>query len=252
MSELAPHILRFDSLPSTNVEAAKRAVAGAPEGLCVVAGEQTAGRGRHQRQWVSPKDAGLYFSIILRPSFEQSFWPLLTLMTAIAVHDALLAVCSLRTDIKWPNDILVGEKKLCGILAETVETSLGRAVVVGIGINLTSQAFPPELQKVAASVEAETGRRPDREVMLEALSRLLIIRYKVLLGTGGPEVIVGEWTARSSFASGKRIRVSESEESFSGRTLGLEPDGALRVETDDGEIRIVRAGDVTAVRASTF
>jgi BirA family biotin operon repressor/biotin-[acetyl-CoA-carboxylase] ligase len=166
----------------------------------VVAGEQTAGRGRHQRQWVSPKDAGLYFSIILRPSFEQTFWPLLTLMTAIAVHDALLAVCSLRTDIKWPNDILVGEKKLCGILAETVETSLGRAVIVGVGINLTSQAFPPELQGVAASVEAETRRRPDREAMFEALSRLLITRYKVLQRTGGPQAIVGEWSAFNSRA----------------------------------------------------
>ena len=252
MSELASHILRFDSLPSTNVEAARRAVEGAPEGLCVVAGEQTAGRGRHQRQWVSPKDAGLYFSIILRPSFEQSFWPLLTLMTAVAVHDALLAVCSLRTDIKWPNDILVNEKKLCGILAETVETSLGRAVIVGVGINLTSQAFPPELQGAAASVETETGRRTDQEVVFETLSRLLITGYEALQGTGGPEIIVKEWSARSSYASGKRIRVSENDESFSGTTRGLEPDGALRVETDDGEIRIVRAGDVTAVRASTF
>ena len=90
MRPLTTQILRFDSLPSTNLEAASRAIQGAPEGLCIVASEQTAGRGRLERQWVSPKDAGLYFSIILRPQFEQGFWPLLTLMAAVAVHDALL------------------------------------------------------------------------------------------------------------------------------------------------------------------
>jgi BirA family biotin operon repressor/biotin-[acetyl-CoA-carboxylase] ligase len=248
MSELAPQILRFDSLPSTNLEAARRAVEGAPEGVCVVAAEQTAGRGRHQRQWISPKDAGLYFSIILRPQFEQSGWPLLTLMTAIAVHDALLEVCSLETDIKWPNDILVNEKKLCGILAETVETSLGRAVVVGIGINLTSKSFAPDLNGVASSVEAATGKIPDAEVVLEALARVLMTHYHRLQHRGGPEVIVGEWCARSSYATGRRIQVSEDNEHFSGVTRGLEPDGGLRVETNDGEIKVVRAGDVTLVR----
>src|SRR6185295_8493103 len=110
METFVPQILKFDSLPSTNLEAARRAVEGAPEGLCVVAGEQTAGRGRQLRHWVSPKDAGLYFSIIFRPRFEQSVWPLLTLMAAIAVHDVLLELYQLETDIKWPNDILVNEK----------------------------------------------------------------------------------------------------------------------------------------------
>src|SRR2546422_5904157 len=104
METFIPQILGFDSLPSTNLEAARQAVEGAGEGLCVVAGEQTAGHGRLQRQWVSPRGAGLYFSIILRPRFEQSAWPLLTLMAAVAVHDALLDSCALRTDIKWPND----------------------------------------------------------------------------------------------------------------------------------------------------
>jgi BirA family biotin operon repressor/biotin-[acetyl-CoA-carboxylase] ligase len=250
LGDLTPQILRFDSLPSTNLEAARRALEGAPEGLCVVAGEQTAGRGRHQRQWVSPKDAGLYFSIILRPRFEQSGWPLLTLMTAIAVHDALLDVCALETDIKWPNDILVNEKKLCGILAETVETFLGRAVVVGIGINLTSKSFSPDLDGIASSVEAATGKSPEVEVVLEALARVLITNYQRLQHRGGPEVIIGEWCARSSYATGKRIRVSESNENFSGITRGLEPDGALRVETDDGEIKVIRAGDVASVRPS--
>jgi BirA family biotin operon repressor/biotin-[acetyl-CoA-carboxylase] ligase len=250
MQAFRPQILRFDSLPSTNLEAARRAIEGAPEGVCVVAGEQTAGRGRLQRQWVSPKDAGLYFSIILRPRFQQGVWPLLTLMAAIAVHDALLDACSLETDIKWPNDILADEKKLCGILAETVETSVGRACVVGIGINLTSKSFSPDLDRVATSIEAATDKRPDVGLILERLVRLLTTHYQRLNEEGGPEATVSEWCVRSTYATGKRIRVSENSEDFSGITRGLEPDGALRVETDDGRIRIVRAGDVTLVRPS--
>jgi BirA family biotin operon repressor/biotin-[acetyl-CoA-carboxylase] ligase len=248
LGNLTPQILRFDSLPSTNLEASRRAVEGAAEGLCVVAGEQTAGRGRLQRRWVSHKGAGLYFSIILRPRFEQSAWPLLTLMAAGAVHDALLDSCALQTDIKWPNDILANDKKLCGILAETVETSVGRAVVVGIGINLTENSLPPEFDGIATSVEVAAGEKPELEVVLAALVSSLGSYYQTLQQPGGPEEIVREWGARSSYCEGKRIRVVESNGSLVGTTRGLERDGALRVETDDGEIRIVRAGDVAVVR----
>lgn len=245
---LTPHILHFDSLPSTNLEAAKRAAEGAAEGLCVVAGEQTAGRGRRERHWVSPLGAGLYFSIILRPQLDQSRWPLLTLMAAVAVHDALLAACSLQTDIKWPNDILVAEKKLCGILAETVETPAGRAVVIGIGINLTQSAFPPELETIATSVETATGSTPELPGILEALVPELAAHYDVLNKPDGDAEIIRAWCARSSYCEGKRIRVTDGSETLVGTTRGLECDGALRVETDDGEIKVLRAGDVSSVR----
>ncbi|MDQ1640298.1 MAG: BirA family transcriptional regulator [Pyrinomonadaceae bacterium] len=245
---LTPHILHFNSLPSTNLEAATRAAAGAAEGLCVVAGEQTAGRGRRQRQWVSPAGAGLYFSIILRPQFDQSLWPLLTLMAAVAAHDALLTTCSLETDIKWPNDILVDEKKVCGILAETVETPSGRAVVIGIGINLTQNAFPTELETIATSVEAATGVAPELTNLLESLVRELTTHYDVLNQPGGNAEIIRAWCMRSSYCEGKVIRAAEGTETLVGTTRGLERDGALRVETDDGEIRVLRAGDVSSVR----
>ncbi len=248
MVEINPQILHFDSLLSTNLEAAKRAAEGAAEGLCVVAGEQTAGRGRRQRQWVSPSGAGLYFSIILRPHFDQSLWPLLTLMAAVAAHDALLEACSLATDIKWPNDILVDEKKVCGILAESADTPLGRAVVVGIGINLTQNAFPPELEKIATSVEAATGVGPGLASLLEALVRELSTHYDVLNGPNGNADIIRDWCIRSSDCEGKVIRVTDGAETLVGTTRGLERDGALRVETDDGEIRALRAGDVSCVR----
>ncbi|MDQ2936116.1 MAG: biotin--[acetyl-CoA-carboxylase] ligase [Acidobacteriota bacterium] len=250
MAEFTPQILRFDSLSSTNLEAAKRAIEGQPEGLCVVAREQTAGRGRLQRDWVSPKDAGLYFSIVLRPQLAQSLWPLLTLMAAVAVHDALLGACALKTDIKWPNDILVNDKKLCGILGETVETALGRALVLGIGINLTGKVFPAELKDTATSVDAVTGEISTPEAVLQAVIRALQRRYEMLHLAHGTENIIREWSERSSYASGKRVRVSNGDEELEGTTNGLDLDGALRVKTDTGEIRMVRAGDVSSVRPS--
>ena len=250
MERLTPQILRFDSLPSTNLEAARRANEGAAEGLCIVALEQTAGRGRLQRQWVSPKGAGLYFSILLRPQFELSIWPLLTLTASVAVHDALLEACALETDIKWPNDILANDKKLCGILAETVETPHGRSVVVGVGINLTAQSYPEEFDAAATSVESITGITPVLDVLLAALVVALGKHYEMLKQSNGPERMVREWCARSSYAEGKRVRVVDGNESFVGTTRGLERDGALRLETTTGEIRVVRAGDVTSVRTN--
>ncbi len=248
MSEVASQILRFDSLPSTNLEAAQRAIEGAAEGLCVVASEQTAGRGRLQRQWISPKGSGLYFSIVLRPRIHQSSWPLITLAAALAVHDALLETYSLKTDIKWPNDILSNNRKLCGILAETVDTTEGRALVLGIGVNLTSSSFPPEVHQIATSVQSETGKAPNLEIILRNLMIALQRRYEMLQSVCGGEKILREWSVRSSYASGKRIRVANGQEVLEGTTRGLESDGALRVETDEGEIRIVRAGDVTELR----
>jgi BirA family biotin operon repressor/biotin-[acetyl-CoA-carboxylase] ligase len=246
---LTPTILRFDSLPSTNTEAARQATLGAPEGLCVVAREQTAGRGRQQRAWVSPKDAGLYFSVVLRPSFEAREWPLITLGAALAVGDALLEACALETDIKWPNDLLARGRKLCGILAETVEGASGRAVVLGVGVNLTNRSFPPEILDAATSVEEQTGRAPEREQLLAALTRSLALRYETLHTPGGASETLREWEARSSYAHNRRVRVALVRETFEGITRGLEPDGALRVETDAGPVRIVHAGDVTGVRS---
>jgi BirA family biotin operon repressor/biotin-[acetyl-CoA-carboxylase] ligase len=246
--QLRPTILRFDTLPSTNTEAARQAARGAPEGLCVVAREQTEGRGRQQRRWVSPRDAGLYFSIVLRPQLELRAWPLITLMAAAAVADALADACGLPVDIKWPNDIYAEGRKLCGILAETVETGAGLACILGIGINLKDTALPSDLGAATASVEALTGRAPDVEFLLRALTNAIAERYRILHATGGCAQTISAWTARSSYAEGRRVRVSLETEPLEGWTRGLEPDGALRVETDAGEIRIVRAGDVIALR----
>ncbi len=145
---------------------------------------------------------------------------------------------------------IAGERKLCGILAETVETEAGRAVILGIGVNLDDRAFPPELKETATSVASLTGKAPDAETLLQSLLVALSHRYASLRAEGGVPEVVREWSRRSSYARDRRVRVSLPAETFDGLTRGLEPDGALRVETDQGEIRTVRAGDVTSLRES--
>ena len=181
-------ILRFDTLESTNTEAANQARAGADEGLCVLARQQTAGRGRHGRTWISERDSGLYFSLILRPKLDAEFLPLITLMSGIAVYDALEEL-GLKPDIKWVNDILVNDKKICGILAETAETSKGLAVIVGIGINVTSSNFPDELSGLATSIKAEIGRLVKPDEVAELLTRFISYFYNILRDENGPSEI---------------------------------------------------------------
>ena len=241
-------ILSFDELESTNTEAINQAKRGADEGLCVVARQQTAGRGRHGRVWISEKDAGLFFSIVLRPKIETRFLTLVTLMSAVAVHDTLEELYTIDCDIKWVNDIHVRGRKICGILAETCDTNKGLAVVVGIGINLKSSNFPPEIAETATSIEAETNQTPNAENLLQKLTFFLSKYCDILNDANGAEKIRGEWIAHSSYAYGKSVKVVLENETIHGTTRGIEENGALRVETGSGEVRIIHAGDVTQMR----
>ena len=242
-----PVIQRFESIDSTNLEAMRQAKGGAPEGLCIVAREQTAGRGRLDRKWHSPKDSGLYFSVVLRPRFEMSAWPLITLMAALATVDTLRFACGVQADIKWPNDLCVDERKLCGILAETVETTDGPAAILGIGINL-SPIGAAEIAGTATSIQEVINSKPDTEQIISHLIESLSMRYQLLYSEAGREHLVREWCARSSYAFDRQVRVSTPNANFTGVTRGLDSDGALRVETPDGKVIAVRAGEVTALR----
>ena len=240
-------ILRFCSVMSTNTEAANQARQGADEGLCIIAREQVAGRGRQGRTWVSEKDSGLYFSIILRPKIELRFLPLIPLMTGVAVYDTLKEL-GLNPELKWVNDILVGEKKICGILAETIETARGPAVIVGIGINIKSSNFVDEIADTATSIMAETGKEITGAELAAALTPYLSYFYGILNDDGGTAEILGHWRRRSSYFSGKNVLVTLSDASFEGVTAGLEKNGALRVIRSDGSVTIVQAGDVERLR----
>lgn len=243
-------VLTFDTLDSTNTEAMRQARLGADEGFCIVARDQTAGRGRHGRTWISEKDAGLYFSIVLRPKLETRFLPLITLMTGVAVHDTLREY-GLKPDIKWVNDILVNEKKISGILAETAETTAGLAVIVGIGINIRSSNFPDEIADIATSIEQEDVSVPPSVAggaIVDLLAKYFAYFYDILNGENGPKHIREEWSRRSTYFSGKNVRVMLGDETVTGTTDGLEENGALRVNTDGGGIRIIQAGDIENLR----
>ena len=242
-------VLRYDELGSTNIEALEQAKRGADEGLCIVARAQTAGRGRHGRVWQSPAGSGLYFSLVLRPKMAMEFLPLLTLMAAVAVHEILISDCGLRPDIKWANDVLVSGKKISGILAEVADTEKGLAVVLGIGLNIRADNFPEEIAEIATSIETETSGGADGDLLLQKLAGKIEHFYHILQAENGAENIRKEWASRSSYFTGKDVRVILPRETLIGTTCGLEGNGALRVKQPDGEIRVVQAGDVENLRA---
>jgi len=242
-------ILRFDTLKSTNNEARDQAKVGAAEGLCIVARQQTAGRGRNGRNWVSEKDAGLFFSLVLRPKFELQHLPLITFAAGIAAFDSLASL-GIEPDIKWVNDVLVNGKKICGILAETVETPKGTAVALGVGINLRSYNFPQEIAEIATSIEAEALQRADPNTMLEKFNSRFSDIYDILSEPDGTAKILSLWTKRSTYEHGKQVQINLEHEIFEGTTEGLEPNGALRVRTENGDLRIITAGDVKKLRSA--
>lgn len=242
----------LETIDSTNTEALKQARLGADEGLCIVAREQTAGRGRQGRKWRSEKDAGLCYSIVLRPRIDLKLLPLITLMAGVAVYDTMEEL-GLRPDIKWVNDILINEKKICGILAESTETEKGLAVIVGIGINLEPSNFPPEMADTAISIEecsADSAQAIRPASLAEALTTHITYFYDIIHGENGPARIIKEWRRRSSYFSGKPVRVVLENQSLEGLTEGLEPNGALRVRRNDGTLEIVQAGDVQQLRTT--
>jgi len=239
-------VLTYDTIDSTNTEALKQARLGADEGLCIVARQQTAGRGRHGRTWVSEKDAGLYFSIVLRPKIETKYLPLITLMAGVAVYDTLQEL-GVKPDIKWVNDVIVDEKKISGILAETTETNNSLAVVVGIGINIKSSNFPPEIAGIATSIESEAGAIATGD-LTEILTKYVSYFYDIFTTQNGPAKIVDEWRRRSTYFSGKAVLVKLGDKTITGITEGLESNGALRLRKADGDVAIVQAGDVESLR----
>jgi BirA family transcriptional regulator, biotin operon repressor / biotin---[acetyl-CoA-carboxylase] ligase len=235
-------VLRFDTLGSTNTEAAARARSGTDEGLCIVADEQTAGRGRHGREWISQKGSGLFMSLILRPKLAPKHLTLIPLMAAVAVYDMLQKAFLIKPDIKWPNDVLAGDKKICGVLSEAVDTPQGLAVILGIGINLENGMLPEN----ATSIKGESTFAPVRDEIVEALASEIDTLYALLHSQ--PTAINEAWKERSSYFEDKPVEVRTGGEVFRGVTCGLEENGALRVRAEDGALRIVQAGDVERVR----
>lgn len=242
----ARRVHHFFKTDSTNTVALTLAAGGEPHGTVVVAEEQTAGRGRLGRAWYSEKTSGIYLSVILRPPLSPAQAPLLTLAAGLAAHDAVAEVTGLDLDLRWPNDLLVGGKKFCGILTEMhAEADRVHYVVVGIGVNVNHAKIPAELDPIATSLRLAGGRAYSR---LEILVRLLAAfdRYYNRLLAEGAAPILARFTEVSSFAHDRRVRVATFREEFTGVTAGLDPTGSLLVRRDaDGRTVPVLAGDIT-------
>lgn len=242
------NIHHYYKIASTNSEAMSAAAAGAPEGDIFLAEEQLAGRGRGAHSWYSARSAGIYCSVILRPSIPPSDALMLSLAAGLAVRAAVAEVSQLVPDLKWPNDLLIGGKKFCGILAEmNAEATRVRYLVVGIGINVNQSKFPTELRDIATSLRMETATEWSRVELCAALLKSLDCEYRALLD-GGAEVrraILKRFEENSSSARGVRVRVEENGE-LEGVTEGLDPRGFLQVRTAEG-MRTVLSGTVRTV-----
>ncbi len=237
-------VYHFFKVDSTNRVALELGHAGEPEGAVVLAEEQTAGRGRAGRGWHSERAAGIYVSLLLRPKLAPVQAPLLTMMAGLSAHTAIQAHSGLAADLKWPNDLLIGKKKVGGILTEMyAEPAQVRFVIVGIGLNVNQEKFPAELAASATSLRVESGRRQSRLELLVRLLREFEGDYNRFLEEG-PASVIERFSKVSSYAVGKRVRVSNGKDSFTGTTAGVGPEGLLQVKRDSGQVTSVIAGDV--------
>jgi len=237
----------FPAIPSTNNYAMQKAETGAADGSVYFADEQSAGRGRGAHAWSSPPGAGLYLSVLLRPQIAPADILWLSLAAGLAAQDAIRSVAGLNPDLRWPNDLLLGPKKFCGILTElNAEVTRVRHAVIGIGINVHQDYFPDELRAIATSLSIETDRHFSRQDLLLALLQSLDREVRVLSDSSrlqrGAQSIRERLEAGSSWIRGKRVRVEENG-GFTGTTAGLDARGFLQVQTADG-VRTVFSGGV--------
>jgi len=239
-----PPMLYDKSMTSTNTVLKQAAENGAAHGTAALCEEQTAGKGRRGRVWVSPMGQGLWVSLLIRPKLSPANAQLITFAAAIAMAEALEKETGLSVGIKWPNDLVVSGKKICGILLElSGDVESIAYVVVGTGLNAGSKAYPPELCDRATSLEDALGHKVSRAAIFRSYLQA-IEKYMELLEARG---LAGIWEAyeRKSCTIGRTVKVEGSEENFQGIADGLDENGALLVKLEDGSIRRVLAGDVS-------
>lgn len=247
MDRLGHTIHALGTIESTQVEALRLAAAGAPEGTVVTASHQTLGRGRRGRAWLDADGENLLLSVVLRPSLLPGQAPLLSLVGAVAVIDALKASVGLPASIRWPNDVMVGERKICGMLPEAATSAPGALayVVLGIGLNVNQVAFPEPVRERATSVQLETGRAGDVRAIMAAVLASLDRWYTRFLDDG-LDGVRGAWLERSQ-SIGRRAQAVDGRH---GVAVDLASDGALLLRTDAGETVRILAGDVTTEAAN--
>ena len=240
----------FPVIDSTNVRARMIADEGAPEGTIVVAETQLKGKGRRGRSWFSPAGQGIYVSVILRPRVPPAEATQLVLMAAVAAAEALLVHADLPVSVKWPNDILVGGKKIAGILTE-MRLAGDRIdhVVIGMGVNVNTPAegLPPEIAVIATSLCAETGQTFSRAELLRTYLEKLEGWY-ALFRERGFEPIRERWLALARII-GKPVKIAGVDHAYEGEVVDIDPNGFLILKTPNGALQRILAGDVSLIEA---
>lgn len=251
-TRFAGRLRHFASIDSTNTALLGSAAKDAPEGTVYLADEQTAGRGRGSHQWHSAPGDGLYVSALVRSPLPMARALWISLATGLAAQQAIASTTALGVDIRWPNDLLIntprGSRKVGGILVETaLEAEQLRYAVIGIGINLNHLSLPSELAQVATSLRIETGREVSREALLISLLRGLDLELARL--EQGGEGLLQRFAAASTWVRGKRVHVAEAG-GYTGVTAGLDANGFLLVNAEDGARRTVLSGGVREAEQS--
>lgn len=253
-SETVGALVRYRAVTASTMDDARAgAEAGDPCGTAYVGGEQSAGRGRQGRTWLSAASAGLYVTYLLCPSHPERA-PLLSIAGALAASDAIAATSRLETLLKWPNDVLhahpagdpVGERKLCGVLAESRARGATFEVFLGLGINVRAAPMPPDIEAITTSIEAAGALPPTLEALLAALSGAL--ERWAATADADPPALIAAWRARL-VTLGRRVRLAAPTRTTEGEAIDVSPRGELILRLDDGTTAAFSAGDVTTVRA---
>ncbi|MDE7022132.1 MAG: biotin--[acetyl-CoA-carboxylase] ligase [Lachnospiraceae bacterium] len=233
---------------STNIDAKRYAEEGEPHGTTVIAEKQNAGRGRRGKYWESPPGSAIYMTIMLKPDFAPDKASMLTLVMALSVAEAITEVTGLQAGIKWPNDVVVNKKKVCGILTElNVETDYIRHVVIGVGINVNNGApeeFPEEIRETATSLRIEAGTPFSRAELLERVLERFEKNYDTFVTTLDLRLLI-EAYGRYLLNLNMEVNVLDPKGSYTGVARGISTTGELLVEKEDGEMKTVYAGEVS-------
>ncbi|NLM12763.1 MAG: biotin--[acetyl-CoA-carboxylase] ligase [Epulopiscium sp.] len=242
---LGQKIHHYHQIDSTNKEAKKLAANGEREGTVVIAEEQLAGRGRLGRTWVSPPQTGIWMSVILRPPISPADASKITLIAGLAVCEGIKAVTGLPAQIKWPNDIVLHNKKICGILTEmSAELEKVNYIILGIGINVNMSSFPEDIKNMATSLKIEGGKDYDRKEIVKAILTNLEKYYEAYLNKQDLENLIEKYKSYC-LTLGKEVKIIHRNEEFIGKAIDLTEEGELMVEKHDGQVITVFFGEVS-------
>ena len=242
---VAKEVLYFDTIDSTNTKAQELAEKGYPSGTLVVADKQESGKGRRGRSWVSPSGTGIFMTLMIKPDINPNNASMLTLVAALAVAKAITSVTGEEALIKWPNDIVVNGKKVCGILTEmNAHFDYINHIVVGIGINVHNESFPEEISQMASSLMIEAGgKRFHRAQIIAETMSYFEQYYDTFLKTQDLSALVREYD-KLLVNRNKSVRVLDPKEPFDGKAMGITPKGELIVDTWESR-KLVSSGEVS-------